>query len=661
MKSLPAALVTSDQQPEPSVITANNDIIARRSERKVKSVSENRRQSAVKQMSSLLGKGLQGLQNSSSEEEDEGDDDDDASNDDSNEDKSDEEDYEGKWEFSAKGKQRISPSSEIRGRDKSREGRVGSFFKGHRGDHTDRDVYTQEQDLGELDDFIVGSDEEREEEEAAERVREKEKKARRKRREEKSRSKDTLTHTAKATPVKKNNSPATDSTGKVIKRIVIEDEEGSEEKEEGGSEEEEGSEEDEEGSEEEEEEGSEEEERNSRKRKRGNKRSTARRLASSSEDSSDDEEVADGPLLYWQVDALREESEEQSSALQLRQSFSPDEAMAAYIELLARAHLSADAISDIVAKPSAPAHSRLLSAARQFENKLCTMRESLLASGAWAGGGSEFASELQKRPFYITGPQADMLKDCSDERCAACNRTSKSGTPIHVYLYGCTYNAKEVWMSQRWVDLMPKTMFAYHDRNTSLKCTEGGNGTSNDDVMDSASENGSDSSTSDDDAEEIVHINPRTQWWARKWPGQLTSGRESRWTLSGHCKHRTQLYHSLLHYKFRLLLKIRERLEVHGYALHNLLNDQPFINHELQRYEALLEMATSQFGGRGMDSRMETGLNSLWKDGEGAGGSGSGRGVHRQSSDGVGFDPDGGGKHQSGMLNWLKKKDRLEE
>jgi len=672
----------------------------RRSGRKVKSVSDKYRLKAVQEMSRQLGKGLRGLKEAESDSFSEDDDDDDE-----------DEDYEEggddnglppledeQWEFSAKGVKRTPTSSSGRSAGRSKQKAGASFFKGYRGDHTDtydNNVYED------VDDFIIGSDEEAEEEEeraaAAARAYEKEKRARRKRREARRQEREELERSPprhgekklqseaagkKKSEMNKRSKKVTDSTGKAIRRIVVDDEEEEEE--------------------EKEEEEEEEEEEPVRSKKR--KRSAVRRLAESSDeegeeeqeedeeeeeedDDEEEEEVVDGPMLYWQVDAMRDEGEEHSDSLQLRQSFTTEEAIAAYIELLARSHLKNNAISEILAKPSVHAHSRLLSAARQIENKICTMRESLLASGAWAGGGSEFAQELQQRPFYITGPKGDMLKDCSDERCAACNRVSKTGTPIHVYLYGCKYNAKEVWMSQRWDELVPEEVFAHHERRSKFEKSEatasssnsrkssGGSSSSSSSsravgsevvVLDSSSsdsnaESNDSDSDGDSDSDEGLRLNPLTNWWARKWPGQVTAGRESRWTLSGHCKHRTQLYHSLLHYKFRLLLKIRERLEVHGFALQDLLNDQAFINHEAQRHEALLDMATSQFGGKGMDVRLESNLNSLWGQEGGAearsgGSSSSAGGGKRKGGNSAAFEDGGGGKHQSGMLNWLAKK-----
>ena len=50
-------------------------------------------------------------------------------------------------------------------------------------------------------------------------------------------------------------------------------------------------------------------------------------------------------------------------------------------------------------------------------------------------------------------------------------------------------------------------------------------------------------------------------WWKQKFPKELTREKESVFYLSAHCKSRTRLYHTLLHYKFRLLLNIREKIQ----------------------------------------------------------------------------------------------------
>jgi hypothetical protein len=46
-------------------------------------------------------------------------------------------------------------------------------------------------------------------------------------------------------------------------------------------------------------------------------------------------------------------------------------------------------------------------------------------------------------------------------------------------------------------------------------------------------------------------------WWQRRWPRELLKEKESSWHVAGHCRSRTQMYHTLMHYKARLFLKIR--------------------------------------------------------------------------------------------------------
>jgi hypothetical protein len=50
-------------------------------------------------------------------------------------------------------------------------------------------------------------------------------------------------------------------------------------------------------------------------------------------------------------------------------------------------------------------------------------------------------------------------------------------------------------------------------------------------------------------------------WWKQKFPREFTQDAEDIFYLSRHCRSRTRLYHTLLHYKFRLLLIIRDRIQ----------------------------------------------------------------------------------------------------
>ena len=67
-------------------------------------------------------------------------------------------------------------------------------------------------------------------------------------------------------------------------------------------------------------------------------------------------------------------------------------------------------------------------------------------------------------------------------------------------------------------------------------------------------------SSSDGDSDSTQSNAAAIPWWQRKWGQDLDDEPESIWVVNSHCKRRTQLYHSLMHYKFRLLLKIRDRV-----------------------------------------------------------------------------------------------------
>lgn len=107
-------------------------------------------------------------------------------------------------------------------------------------------------------------------------------------------------------------------------------------------------------------------------------------------------------------------------------------------------------------------------------------------------------------------------------------------------------------------------------------------------------------------------------WWKRRWGKELTADPETKWLVTSHCKRRTQMYHSLLHYKLRLLLKIRERVRQRslrtdlsspqmrglgegrgrwGAISASALLGEGFVAAEVERFEGLLEVAGQQFGG----------------------------------------------------------------
>jgi len=113
-------------------------------------------------------------------------------------------------------------------------------------------------------------------------------------------------------------------------------------------------------------------------------------------------------------------------------------------------------------------------------------------------------------------------------------------------------------------------------------------------------------------------------WWRRRWPQSLVRETESSWELAAHCRGRTQLYHTLLHYKFRLLLKIKELLlqreGLHGTVedLHRrldlLLDDcnSKFLQTELGRLKAVLQQAMVRWGSK----EESMAVADVWGDGE---------------------------------------------
>jgi hypothetical protein len=127
-----------------------------------------------------------------------------------------------------------------------------------------------------------------------------------------------------------------------------------------------------------------------------------------------------------------------------------------------------------------------------------------------------------------------------------------------------------------------------------------------------------DNSLEDDEEYNRVEDAPvAMQWCMQKWPGNLTRAKEAKYQLSGYCRGRTQLYHALLHYKLRLLLKVRDKLNRVGGNVNELISDRAFCATEADRYQSLLDMATKGFGGAGMEDTAVKQVTGVWDDGVG--------------------------------------------
>lgn len=138
--------------------------------------------------------------------------------------------------------------------------------------------------------------------------------------------------------------------------------------------------------------------------------------------------------------------------------------MALYIELLGRALIfkdfntrhSSSSSKSLSYVPDLKLN-QFQSAARQIENRICTHRESLLASSAWK---ADFLSELQSRPFYSALRHSGSLSDFDGVKCEACGRSAQC--PDHcVYLFGPSYQANKFWSSDDWINYYPRGLLLY--------------------------------------------------------------------------------------------------------------------------------------------------------------------------------------------------------
>ncbi len=119
-----------------------------------------------------------------------------------------------------------------------------------------------------------------------------------------------------------------------------------------------------------------------------------------------------------------------------------------------------------------------------------------------------------------------------------------------MFLFGQRYDAPRLWSAVRWDRELHQSMY-YHARN--------------DDAF--VSDSDEDSDVADQrvggwEGKEMA--TKRWSWWSRNVPMALQGGRDTVLPLGTTCKTRSTLYHHLLHYKFRLLLKVREKVSLYG-------------------------------------------------------------------------------------------------
>jgi len=371
-------------------------------------------------------------------------------------------------------------------------------------------------------------------------------------------------------------------------------------------------------------------------------------------DSESGEEMS-GPAMYWQVDAMLDKKKDELTRARghSKRHHSRQEAMHLYLEMLARAHVQKDFSMD-----DAEAY-KYAGAVKQIEDIICTTRESLLGSGAW---NREYTQHMQTRPFFTV---AFKEEDRDMVPCAACHRKSKwqangSEPPIRTvaYMYGTGYDARRVWNSARWPEYMPQDVFMWRSgeklrrKKRKLKQLQkkqqlnedgsrSGNETDDSGIIEvlrrnkgkgdcegedssqlenveseSESDGASDDSASDDGGldEEDEEELEAAKWWLRKWPQDLLSGKDEKFFLGGACTSRSQMYHNLLHYKFRLLYRVRGKLEAHKGDVDALMSDLKFVKDETGRFARMLDLAGRRYGG----AEQVNGISGtdIWNDSE---------------------------------------------
>lgn len=132
-----------------------------------------------------------------------------------------------------------------------------------------------------------------------------------------------------------------------------------------------------------------------------------------------------------------------------------------YIDMMARIHRD----------PASVVSDKEHAATQHIENVICTVRESMLASGAW---NETWVAEIKSRPFFYRGPEC-----VGKHQCSACHRTSEFAYRT-VYLSGPVVDGARMWTS-RWIDELPKEAFGHTARpkeerqrlwNITLHCLE---------------------------------------------------------------------------------------------------------------------------------------------------------------------------------------------
>ena len=249
-------------------------------------------------------------------------------------------------------------------------------------------------------------------------------------------------------------------------------------------------------------------------------------------DDDDDEQPMSHAALAFQMQlnqqAALQEEDLLVEVMMANRSLSEDEAFRIWLEDLA---LQAEAHHKSTIHVST---FRQQKAASLIERPLCTRRESTLGSSAWR---PDFRDELKHRALYRSFELHQLAVPDDVRHCGACGRSSHSITH-RIEFSGPRYSADRTWQSSR--DL----------KHTDWEACLGGRTT-----MDHG-----DKGSDDEDIEPKIFF------------------------VGGHCRARTELYHSLLHFKFLVFdeilgllsgdhnVAVRMQLKANGQVLDRFLS-----------------------------------------------------------------------------------------
>lgn len=217
-----------------------------------------------------------------------------------------------------------------------------------------------------------------------------------------------------------------------------------------------------------------------------------------SDDDNDEQPMSHAALAFQMQlnqQAAQQEEDLLAEVMMANRSLSEDEAFRIWLEdlaLQAEAHLHKSTVHVSTLRQQ--------KAASQIERPLCTRRESTLGSSAWR---PNFRDELKHRPLYRSFELHQLAVPDDVRHCGACGRSSHSITH-RIEFSGPRYSADRTWQSSR--DL----------KHADWEACLGGRMT----------KDHGDKGSDDEDME------PKTFY------------------VGGHCRARTELYHSLLHFKF---------------------------------------------------------------------------------------------------------------